>query len=147
MFLHPFFEGISKIQICNYSQKKLFQIFLTQSRLFTALNPTICIKKKNLKNPLNVYSLTLSRLGGSVFSIPPLWFLLNNLNTSYIRTLKLLHFFNIIYTSTIYNNKQILLKNILFWCKGYGGGWKNGGSLFKKNQKCLITFLLIKLQG
>ena len=53
-------------------------------------------------------------VGGGGVSTPPLCFYLNNLKTADIRTLKLLHFFNIIVGNIIVGN-IIVLESLLFF--------------------------------
>ena len=51
--------------ICSFCHKQVISHFFTQTGLFTALNPTLCIKKTNFtKNPLNYYSLKVIKFYG-----------------------------------------------------------------------------------
>ena len=67
----------------------------------------------------------LSQLGGGVVVFHPLLFLLNKLKTAHIRTLKLLHFFNIIAVN------KLCKKKILFDAKVRVEDIKTAGSYFK----------------
>ena len=49
MILHPFFMGFSHKKCMGY-----FRFLLAQTGLFTARNPTLCMKKFD-KNPLNYF--------------------------------------------------------------------------------------------
>ena len=88
--------------------------------------------------PEKVFKLTLSRLGEGG-PPPPLVSILNNLKTVYIRTLKFLHFFNIIVVNEFCQNSFFDA-----YCRAENG--QSAGRCLK-TQKWFITFLSIKRQG
>ena len=100
--------------------------------IFELLNPNFSINLTKL-NPI-----TMGVVGCSLPSPPLLWFLLINIKMAYIRTSSFFQYYIII---VVYK----FSKKLFFSCMG--GERSNGGLVFQKNQKWLITFVLIKLQA
>ena len=62
MFLHPFFRSVALV-IKSYGLKlwAILDFFFTHSRLFTALYPTLCVKKNIYKRILQITSYEKSK--------------------------------------------------------------------------------------
>jgi len=110
--LHPYWWKM----IINF--RTIFKIFILEKWLlfFICVWQFSCLKKKykttSVRSKTTItFWLNHITMGGGVFSTP-LWFFLTNLITAYFRTLKLLHFFNII---VVYNLCKFFLMHRVGW--------------------------------